>query len=344
MRIITQTLPLRANVHKNLLPAVRMLFGIAALGYVGWNLYRLSLSELVLWKDSLVVTPLSLFFFFIAISLTIVNWGIEAAKWKMITAPLQHISWLQATKGVLFGISLGMITPKRTGEFAGKIIILQPENRIKGLVLNSLTGMSQLFITLFMGSLAILYWMVFIEDSAFIRAATLPYNFSFFLSVGLLLALTILGLIYTASLAAPVIKKKRYSGRIISVLLSTLTLASRQTLSSILLLSAVRYGVFVTQFYLLAVILGLQVPLIDFVAITGIMYLIMTLIPLSAIWELGIRGSVALFVFGIYLPGEMGYEAAVVAASTGLWVINLALPAIVGGLWALRTENENLLN
>ncbi|MFA6401838.1 MAG: hypothetical protein WCX31_09470 [Salinivirgaceae bacterium] len=58
----------------------------------------------------------------------------------------------------------------------------------------------------------------------------------------------------------------------------------------------------------------------------------MTFIPTFALAELGVRGSVAVLVIGTLSP----LSSAIIAASVLLWIINLALPALVGAQFLYR--------
>src|SRR5688572_30961137 len=86
--------------------------------------------------------------FMLAILLIPVNWGIEAYKWKLITAPIQWVSYKTATKSVYSGVCLGNLAPGRATEFLAKIIFFKIENRPKISVLHFVGGMFQLSITI----------------------------------------------------------------------------------------------------------------------------------------------------------------------------------------------------
>jgi hypothetical protein len=63
----------------------------------------------------------------------------------------------------------------------------------------------------------------------------------------------------------------------------------------------------------------------------------MAVIPTIALTEIGVRGTVSLFIFGLYLsPEDIWSEQVklgIASASTMLWIFNLALPAILGTLF-----------
>ena len=102
----------------------------------------------------------------------------------------------------------------------------------------------------------------------------------------------------------------------------------------VLFISALRYVIFSLQFYLLLKAFQVPVSYYSAIILIGLVYLLMTVIPTIALTELGVRGSVSLFVFALYLKplglwtGQVG--AGIVSATSLLWLINLAIPALLG--------------
>jgi hypothetical protein len=87
---------------------------------------------------------------------------------------------------------------------------------------------------------------------------------------------------------------------------------------------------------------GLVNNFIDGILIISMIYFIMAVIPTFALTEIGIRWSVALFFIGLYykniLNEDLATDSGTVIATTFLWIINLALPAIIGifCIWQLK--------
>jgi hypothetical protein len=105
-------------------------------------------------------------------------------------------------------------------------------------------------------------------------------------------------------------------------------------LVKVLGLSLVRYLVFSLQFYLLLCAFGVPISYPNGMMLIGLVYLLMTIIPTIALTELGVRGSVSLYVFALFLtPLGLWTETiglGVASATTSLWLINLAFPALLG--------------
>ena len=85
--------------------------------------------------------------------LMIVNWGIEAFKWKLSVQKIQRLTFFTSFKAILSGTSFSVSTPNRVGEYLGRILYMSEGNRLKAISLTIAGSMSQLIITLFMGML-----------------------------------------------------------------------------------------------------------------------------------------------------------------------------------------------
>ena len=66
----------------------------------------------------------------------------------------------------------------------------------------------------------------------------------------------------------------------------------------------------------------------------------MTLVPSVALVDLGIRGSVSLYILGMYFQAAdgSGMELAILAASTSVWFVNLIIPAILGTFFVFNLK------
>ena len=104
-----------------------------------WHEIRRSFNSPLIWN------------LFFVVLLMIVNWAIEAQKWKLSVQKIQRLNFLTAFKAVLSGLSFSVTTPNRIGEYLGRVLYMEEGNRIKAVSLTIVCSMSQLIITLFMG-------------------------------------------------------------------------------------------------------------------------------------------------------------------------------------------------
>jgi hypothetical protein len=123
-----------ANVIKIFRLFFQLAIPLAAICFLFWWFSRIPAEVFLQWKTSFNWSAGSIFFLCLLMVLAFLNWALEARKWKLLCEKLENISFYKAFKGVLFGITLGMITPRRTGDFLGRAVILTPGNRVKGIM------------------------------------------------------------------------------------------------------------------------------------------------------------------------------------------------------------------
>ncbi|WP_317898686.1 hypothetical protein [Aurantibacillus circumpalustris] len=254
-----------------------------------------------------------------------INWGIEAYKWKLITAPIQWVSYKTATKSVYSGVCLGNLAPGRATEFLAKIIFFKIENRPKITVLHFVGGMFQLSITIISGFIALLFMLNnFGSDSLWMTYVTS--------SIGIVLLTLLILSIYKINPLLNFISKK------ISKQSQVEDFNYKFLASSLIKLfgfSALRYSVFFCQFVLLLLIFHRDISFVIFPEI-ALYFLITTTIPMISVLEAAIRAAVALVVFK-----DSGISNSALALSSLLiWLVNIIVPSIFGYIILLR-QNFN---
>ena len=86
------------------------------------------------------------------------NLGFEMKKWKEIH--IHSLTWKQTIKAVLGGMSIGLLTPNKIGEYGGRVWFLPKETRQAGVASTMMGNWAQLFTTICFGSigLTVLGW------------------------------------------------------------------------------------------------------------------------------------------------------------------------------------------
>ena len=112
------------------------------------------------------------------------------------------------------------------------------------------------------------------------------------------------------------------------------SLYSTRELSLTLGYSLLRYIVFSAQFYLLLIVFNVDIAMISAFALIALTFFTMAIIPTVALTELGVRGSVALYFLSQVSENTTG----IITATFVLWVINLALPAIIGSIFVFSAN------
>jgi len=276
---------------------------------------------------------------FTLIVLLFINWGLESFKWKLLISRSENISFGKAFQAVLGGLAVSIFTPNRVGEFMGRVFILQKTDPLKAILLTIVGSFSQLLVTIVFGSVAYVFFAQRYLASFIPKSEWLVNGVSFTL-------ITISGLVFflyfnisalhRISFAFPAKYSERFTNGI-----NTITGCSRRLLFKVLMISASRYVVFSVQFYLALLLTGVQVTPIQVLQVIPVIYLILTSIPTVALTEIGVRGSVAVFVLGL-LAGNSGFDAgsslAVVSATTLIWLVNIAVPSLAGVVVVFRLK------
>lgn len=268
--------------------------------------------------------------FWIAVCLMPLNWGLEALKWQALVQRLQPISFFKSVKSVLSALSLGIYTPNRIGEFGGRVLFLQPENRVSGFFLTVLSSWAQVLVTLFFGGFAF-----FILDDQIKQL--LHSNDHDINAYRALFKYLITGVVLVAGLfyfnvqwwsrflnGLPFLKTKKMLAAVPSQI-------QQETLWKLLLLSFLRFLVFALQTILIWQALQIQMEWTDAFGCISLVYLLMAIIPSIAIAELGIRGKVTIAVASLFTTQII----ALLAGTLLIWMLNLVLPAFFGSLFLL---------
>lgn len=103
-----------------------------------------------------------------------------------------------------------------------------------------------------------------------------------------------------------------------------------KTLLRLLIISLLRYVIFVLQYIFMMQLLQVEQNIWTGFWIITVMFWILAIIPSIAIAELGIRGTVAKALFS-YSTNTVG----ILTAAFGIWFVNLFIPAFIGSLLIL---------
>jgi uncharacterized membrane protein YbhN (UPF0104 family) len=251
----------------------------------------------------------------IVILLLPVNWALEALKWQYLVKKNETISLLKAYEGILTGVTLGFITPHGIGDYAGRLLQLSGSNRFKNTGYLFLNRLAQLYITLVCGGIALIYFLAVKEQAH----PFILYTSAFFIfATNVLLSLI---LFYNRFLLKSLKNWKFFRPAYRYV--SGLRKLEFHEVVRILIYSGVRYGVFSLQFVLLLIYFEVTPDWLYLFMGVAFVFLVKSILP--AFFDFGVREAAALYFFsGTAQTGQ------VLAASVGLWFINILIPALFG--------------
>ncbi|MDP3443913.1 MAG: lysylphosphatidylglycerol synthase domain-containing protein, partial [Ignavibacteria bacterium] len=260
------------------------------------------------------------------------NIFIESLKWKMLIDKLEAVKIPTAFIAVLSGISVSMFLPNRIGDYFGRVFVLKHASHIKGILITIIGSIAQLLTTIILGFIGLIAVVPALYDMS---VSTQLYLYIGMVIVLLLVTVFLIAIFLNMSILNVIVGSifKKWNTKI-QHYTSVFLLYSKIELAKVFAYSVFRYIVFSFQFFLLLRIFGFSIPYFEAIMLISIVYLVITIIPTIAITELAVRGSVAIGVFGMYFEHAAIWTekapVAVMAASSALWIINLALPALLG--------------
>jgi len=308
---------------------LKILIIILSYGYIYYQLfYKKNNFELLrLYHFDWIKTGLLALVFILMFA----NWSMESIKWRILVSPLEKISFWHSFKGVVIGLTTSIFTPNRTGEYFGRIWVLS-QKRVQGIFATITGSIAQLLITLTAGIFSLFYFIPISSG----KLIFFTKNRALILSIAIGLAVILLVFLFTLPFLSG--KLKRF--RKLHYFLDFLKQYKPSNMLSILLLSILRYFIFVFQFFLLIFIFDIHLGFEIVFMSLALIYFMMAFIPSLTLAEIGIRGSLAITIFSIFVPNTMG----VFFAISSLWIINIAIPSIVGSFLLIKLKINDSAN
>lgn len=261
-------------------------------------------------KSNLLDNHLSLI---LLIFFTITNWFFEILKWKTLVSSLKEISFINAAKQSLASLTASLLTPNRIGEYGAKAIYYPKEERKKVLILNFLGNISQMFMTIIFG----LVGLFFLAGSLNFKINISIVSTILIISSIILIVLLILKLDFL----------KKWIKKFINSILSIPTKIQLDNFK----LAFLRYLIFSHQFYFLLMIFNIDLDYFTTLSLITSTYFIASFIPGFVIFDFIIKGSVAVTLFGLFQVDEI----VIITVTTIMWLLNFALPALLGSYFVL---------
>ena len=107
---------------------------------------------------------------------------------------------------------------------------------------------------------------------------------------------------------------------------------TRRQLAEALLLAFARYSVYCLQYYLMIRFFGISAPLIGALSGIATIFLFQATVPLPPVAALLARGEAALLVWAPFSANELS----ILGATFGLFILNLAFPALLGVMFIVK--------
>jgi hypothetical protein len=256
--------------------------------------------------------------------LTVLNWIFEIKKWQILANQVQNISFSEAIKQSLASLTTSLITPNRIGEYGAKALYYKKSLSKKIIALNLVGNVSQLIVTIVFGIVGCMY--LFFNFTIEFESSYVLFVLLFFMMIFLVIWF----------IDKREITFKGYSTKSFKKFMNDF---SKKTTHKVMLFSVLRYLIFSHQFYFLLLIFNIEIYYLDAIMCTSSMYLIASIIPMISIFDVVVKGSVAMLIFSFYQVNESDILAVVLL----MWVFNFVLPSIVGSYFVLTFNTNKLI-
>lgn len=260
-----------------------------------------------------------------------VNWGIEAFKWKFVIGSMVSLNFREAFKSVVSGVTIGMYTPNRVGEFGGRILYLPKGYRTVGALKSMVASFTQFIVTMVCG------WICFSVFLLFYSSPNLSETFfsSYTIWIMTLLSLVLLFLLINIRKVWRFLSRFKFiQNRYHQFQQSKVSFTEIWIL---LALSFIRYLVFITQFYLVTLFCDLSLSYWQVFFASSNLYLLMALLPMFTIGEPGLRAALTVAFFSPFTT----MISVITLGSLLLWFFNVFFIALVGSVFILSKSKTS---
>lgn len=258
--------------------------------------------------------------------LSLLNWFFEILKWQTLAHHVSKISLKEATAQSLAALTASLPTPNRFGEYGAKAMYYPHQAREKIVVLNLLGNIAQMTITCIFGIIGLLFVLGNFQ-------LHLNYIYLLFGFVGFVTLIFLLPIMLRHQKLHDIRKMlQRWFDHIA-------TFSPRAHLK-VLGFALTRYLIFSFQFYYLLLLFGVQLNVFAAFVTIFSMYFLSSIIPSIFIFDIVVKGGVALFLFAfIGVP-----DAVILSVVTLMWISNFVLPSIAGAYYVLTFRMPKIVS
>lgn len=265
--------------------------------------------------------------------LVIPNVYLQYFKWK-ITANvvLAENSNTKIWLSLFYGISAGVFTPARVGEYFGRAIVFRDKSLISVTLATILDKLFLLLIITFFGSLSSILFIHYY------------YNIEYYLTVGLFIVIFALFyfiflMIFNDKFWNNLLFEKLKSSQKLQWLFNKIEVfrkLDKKFATKMLVVSFLFYSCFLVQYAILVIAFSNHTNLLFYVWAANLVMFAKTIIPPVSLGELGIReGASIFFITALGESASVGFNASIF-----LFFINVLIPSLIGLILLLKKNND----
>ncbi|WP_372754230.1 lysylphosphatidylglycerol synthase domain-containing protein [Mariniflexile sp.] len=245
------------------------------------------------------------------------NWLFEILKWQKLVSSIKVISFKNALEQTLGSLTASLFTPNRIGEYGVKAMYYTKDLRKRIMLINLISNLQQMSITSVIGS---------IGCYLFITKYQITINYFNLLNTA------ILSLMIVGVLVFLIRKTKVTKGIFASKIQRFITEFPKNIMVFGILLSFLRYLVFSFQFYYLLNLFGIEIAYFHAMTLITTMYLLASIIPSIFIFDVVIKGGLAVYLFSF-----IGMNTITILSIVSImWLFNFVVPSIFGSYFVLK--------
>lgn len=250
--------------------------------------------------------------------LSILNWFFEILKWQTLVSQVQKITFKKSLEQSLGALTASLFTPNRIGEYGAKAVYYISKYRKPIMLTNLMSNLLQMAITLILGCIGlgifIVKYNLDIHYYKLVRFLIIIISGIFLLGLG----------IHKSRFTIKGFSLKKVKDFILNFNKIKITLA--------FLFSLIRYSIFSFQFYLLLIIFKVDITYLNAMTLITSMYILASVIPSIFIFDVVIKGSIAVYLFGFLKINELP----ILSITTLMWLLNFVLPSFFGSYYVLN--------
>lgn len=259
-----------------------------------------------------------------AVLLMPINWWLESRKWQRLLRPFWRVSSWQAFRAVASGITLSLFTPNRVGDYGGRILAVPARHNWHAAIATMAGNLAQVLALFTGGLIGALYYL---EVQGGLPRLLLS-SFWWILLLGIGIAYLVFFNLHWLALAFRALPIPRKWLKPVLMIRQF----NRRQLGESLLLASLRYVVYCLQYYLMIRFFGIEAPLPAALSGIAAIFLFQATVPLPPVAALLARGEAALLIWEPFTSNELS----ILGATFGLFILNLALPALLGVMFIVK--------
>jgi len=260
-------------------------------------------------------------FVVLCVGLAVSNWILEILKWQTVVSFIEKLSFRTATRQSLAALTVSLATPNRIGDYGAKAYFFEARHRKQILLLNFFSNSVQMGVTVFFGCFGLIY--------AALKFGLALSTMGVVVGILLFIFFGIIGFVFKE-------KQLLIKGLTLTKLARYIKNLPATIQWKTLLFSFFRYAIFSFLFFLLLNFFGAEITLFKAIPIICAMYLLVSIVPTLFLFDVVIRGGVAVWLFGMAnIP-----EWPVLATVFCMWMLNFVLPALWGSFYVLTHKRS----